>query len=297
VNAPVRATFGPVRWLIQRNNSNTNLSHHDTRTFIMRVDFLHNTTREDGRMAIFSRFSSEGPVTRPGDTLEVVGSIDLEDMADPANTAEKAFEVGNSPYSDQDIDTYRSWRVRSLSMGDAVRIHTPDGVVVLACLAVGWTEIDPTEYDVKEKLGIAPPPDHTFAPRNGACTVCGYPERSRRHESADVVVNGTYYGGKTPAAVVEILELYRNPGPANRPVDKVRLVLEYGDPETGKSWGDTETGYIGRSTGTQPIPLVIPNSASTGGDGVLDHCIVRIRTALGKHILWSHPTYTEPDPS
>ena len=50
-------------------------------------------------------------------------------------------------------------------------------------------------------------------------------------------------------------------------------------------------GYIGRSTGSQKIPLLIYNTRSMGGDHILDHCIVKIATAVGKHVLYQHPKY------
>lgn len=132
---------------------------------------------------------------------------------------------------------------------------------------------------------VADPRSHKAAPR---CKECGLPEGNRKHTAADVVVNGTTYGGQTPKAVIDILELHRG-------AREARLRLTYGDPDTGQAWdGEPDTGYIGRSTGTVKIPLVIHNSRSIGGGGVLDHCIVRIETAAGKHVLWQHPKYQPP---
>ena len=98
-------------------------------------------------------------------------------------------------------------------------------------------------------------------------------------------VNGTEYDTRTPQAVVDILEKYRQ--------DKIRLELDYGDTETGKSWGEVNntTGYIGRSTGSHKIPLLIHNSRCIGGAAILDHCILRIRETSGKRIIYQHPNY------
>lgn len=101
------------------------------------------------------------------------------------------------------------------------------------------------------------------------------------------VVNGTAYQQNTRMIVIEKLESAR--------LNHERLVVEYGDRDTGQSWGDCETGYIGRSTGTYKIPLSIYNKRSYGVSGILDHCIVRIMTSRGKHVLWQHPTYKEPN--
>jgi hypothetical protein len=100
-------------------------------------------------------------------------------------------------------------------------------------------------------------------------------------------INGTTYKTSTPARVIEILE-------HNRIARRSRLVLHYGDGKTGRAWGDTETGYIGRSTGSIKIPLIVYNSRSIGGGGILDHCIVKIETAQGKHLLYQHPSFFGP---
>ena len=99
-------------------------------------------------------------------------------------------------------------------------------------------------------------------------------------------VNGTTYHKDTPAEVIRILEAYRG--------DRTkRLRLAYGDTETGRDWGETNDveGYIGRSTGTQKIPLLIHSLRSTGGPAILGHCIVRIQLAKGKRELYRHPKY------
>lgn len=72
-----------------------------------------------------------------------------------------------------------------------------------------------------------------------------------------------------------------------------RLILRYGDTQTGRDWGEIydTTGYVGRSTGTYKIPLLIPKSNSFGGGGILDHCIVRIYDAHTKQVLYSHDNY------
>lgn len=99
------------------------------------------------------------------------------------------------------------------------------------------------------------------------------------------VVNGTSYDIRTSDEVIRILEESR----ANR----TRLHFEWGDIVTGQGWGDVYdvTGHIGRSTGTNKIPLLIHNRRSSGGGGILDRCIVSIQLAKGKRSLYSHPSY------
>jgi hypothetical protein len=88
------------------------------------------------------------PPIEPGDTLRLVGKLDL-----PATTALKAahaaYAAGNSPYEcDPGVVEYRTWNVRSLSVGDVV---VADGKT-LACAAWGFTEIDSLDaYKIPEE--------------------------------------------------------------------------------------------------------------------------------------------------
>ena len=64
-----------------------------------------------------------------------------------------------------------------------------------------------------------------------------------------------------------------------------RIVIDYGDTETGKSWceGYCVSGRIGRSTGHKPIPILIHNARSRGGVGILTHRIIKISESAGKN--------------
>lgn len=100
------------------------------------------------------------------------------------------------------------------------------------------------------------------------------------------VVNGTSYNPETSDEIIGIIERLRE--------SQTRITLEYGDIKTGQGWGDIYdvTGTIGRSFGgTQKIPLLIHNRRSTGGGGILTHCIVSIIAAKGKKVIYNHPTY------
>lgn len=102
--------------------------------------------------------------------------------------------------------------------------------------------------------------------------------------------NGTAYHFDTPDKIVGILEEARQ---SNR---SIRLRFCFGDVETGRDWGETcdTTGYIGRSTGAIKIPLLIKTVNSTGGGGILDHCIVRIEKKINGgsyREVYRHPKY------
>lgn len=98
-------------------------------------------------------------------------------------------------------------------------------------------------------------------------------------------INGISYNIATNQEVIRILEICRK--------NRTRIVLDYGDSETGQSWGEKFDiqGYVGCSTGNIKIPLLIYNKSSTGGGAILDHCIISIKTSIGKAPLYTHPTY------
>jgi hypothetical protein len=94
------------------------------------------------------------------------------------------------------------------------------------------------------------------------------------------VYQGTAYHEDTPDDVVLLLESLRK--------SKARIVLDYGNTETGESWGEKYdiSGSIGRSNGKIKVPLLIHNIRSMGGGSVLDHCIIGIYTSKGKIPLY-----------
>ena len=99
------------------------------------------------------------------------------------------------------------------------------------------------------------------------------------------IVDDTYYDAATPASVINILERSR------KEREDYRIVVFYGNHITGMTWGDIEECFIGRSTGSVKIPLVIYNRRSMGGAAILDSCIVKILLARGKRVLYQHPKY------
>jgi hypothetical protein len=100
-----------------------------------------------------------------------------------------------------------------------------------------------------------------------------------------IIVNGTSYHIDTPEKAINVLE--------NARLNKIRLLLDYGDNETGKSWNEMYDilGRVGRSSGSEKVPILMFNSNSIGGSCILDNCIVKISTSKGKQILYQHPNY------
>lgn len=101
------------------------------------------------------------------------------------------------------------------------------------------------------------------------------------------IVGGTSYHEQTPDHICTILERARS--------SRNRLKIHYGDPLSGRAWGDVVTCYIGRSAGENKIPLEVFNSRSYGGGGLLDACIVKIEYANKKKggVIWQHPSYRD----
>jgi len=100
------------------------------------------------------------------------------------------------------------------------------------------------------------------------------------------VIDGTSYHKSTNALVVSILEKYMKTN------TRVRLFL--GDPETGEMWLEEHdvVGCIGRSTGDIKIPLLVGSKRSSGGSGVLDDCIIAIKTK--EAWVYKHDKYKMP---
>jgi len=97
-----------------------------------------------------------------------------------------------------------------------------------------------------------------------------------------------YFNDETCDKVKTVLtECYNN---------QCRVRIWYGDVETGVSWLDEYDimGTIGRSTGQQKIPLLIKNSRSSGGGGILCHCIIRIDVISSRRTIYKHPLFYVP---
>lgn len=103
-------------------------------------------------------------------------------------------------------------------------------------------------------------------------------------------INGTFFHVDTPSEVCDILNDALN---SSR---RMRLKLYYGDTKTGRDWHEENdtVGYVGRSTGSIKIPLLIHNSRSYGGGSILDHCILKIKNVRTGKILYCAKNYIPP---
>lgn len=93
-------------------------------------------------------------------------------------------------------------------------------------------------------------------------------------------VDGIFYKLETPDDLISVLNnCYKN---------DIRIIVDYGDTKTGKSWGEVcdIIGYIGRSTGEIKIPLLVYNNRCFGGGALLDNHIIGIKTTKGKRQLY-----------
>lgn len=68
--------------------------------------------------------------------------------------------------------------------------------------------------------------------------------------------------------------------------NRIRIKVNLGDTETGKSWNEEHdtTGYIGRTT--KGYPILIYNSRSHGGSLLMCENILKIQTTNGGQILY-----------
>lgn len=101
--------------------------------------------------------------------------------------------------------------------------------------------------------------------------------RMNKMTSQIKVVNGTSYPLTCPDQAVSILERFRMEGRRNR------IKIYYGNLATGQYWGVVETGYVGRSTGTDKIPLICHNQRSLGGEAIICSRIMKIEYANRKN--------------
>ena len=93
---------------------------------------------------------------------------------------------------------------------------------------------------------------------------------------------------KTQSGVADILNRFTE--------SKQRVRLVYGNTTTGKDWlQEYEViGSIGKSTGSNQIPLFISNSRSTGGGAISEDCILKIVDVKSKKVLYQHDKYIAP---
>ena len=96
-----------------------------------------------------------------------------------------------------------------------------------------------------------------------------------------ILVHGIYYHKNTSKKVLEVLEKIIE--------NKARIVIDYGDIKTGKSWNEISgvTGKVGLSTGPMQIPILLYSKRSVSGPAINTQNIISIKTSLGKHLIYS----------
>ena len=101
---------------------------------------LNETTTYEGYPAAFMRIGRDK--VEAGDSFRYVTTLRLEAPTARA-TLEMAFAAGNA----NDVDVpgsreYDRYGERSLSVGDVVVVHTPDGPLIVWVDSIGWRDIE-----------------------------------------------------------------------------------------------------------------------------------------------------------
>jgi len=93
-------------------------------------------------------------------------------------------------------------------------------------------------------------------------------------------IDGNHFAVNTPHELCLLLNRLNT--------DRKRYIFDYGDIKTNSSWNEKHetTGYIGRSTGTKPILLLIYNSRSLGGGPIVTDCIISITETKTKKQIY-----------
>lgn len=104
------------------------------------------------------------------------------------------------------------------------------------------------------------------------------------HENKPMIhYKGLFFSHDTPVDCIRALyRLYQNDD---------RVTLDLGNLETGESWHERYdvTGRVHASMGPVRIPILIYNSRSRGGGGILTGCILSIRyTGKNGSFLYKH---------
>jgi len=98
-------------------------------------------------------------------------------------------------------------------------------------------------------------------------------------------MENTFFNPGTPKRVQTVINYLMH--------KDVRVRIWYG--KNGESWDEENDicGYIGRSTGTKKIPLLINNKRSWGGGSLLDDCIVKIVRIDNHSVLYQHENFKQ----
>lgn len=94
------------------------------------------------------------------------------------------------------------------------------------------------------------------------------------------------YHVETDKKVIDVLEYCRK--------NRIRIKLNYGDVQTGKSWNEEHDtmGYVSMSKGHEArFPILVNNCRSYGGGSLMDNCILKIQESKGKKVLYQAPNF------
>ena len=99
-------------------------------------------------------------------------------------------------------------------------------------------------------------------------------------------LNGFWFNEETDTKVMSVISGLTR---------ETRIRVWYGDNKTGKSWDEENDicGYIGRTTGTNKIPILVNNSRSYGGGALSCRSIVKIMETKTKRVLYQHPNFNQ----
>jgi hypothetical protein len=89
------------------------------------------------------------------------------------------------------------------------------------------------------------------------------------------------YRIETNKKVVDALEYCRK--------KRLRVKLNYGDIETGKSWNEEHDtiGYVSMSKGYEArFPILVYNARAYGGGSLMDNNVLKITESKGKRVLY-----------
>lgn len=171
-----------------------------------------------------------------------------------------------------------------------VRINIEQQLYVIDCnegyTCIGFANARDRANQIATKLGRA---DLAFTAEDDA-TRAGYEKYCNAVQAwgQSPLTCTTYFDPGTEAKAAQVLEFCRT---RER---KIRLIL--GDTSTGNPWLEEYdvVGWIGRSTGTLKVPLLI-TPGEYGGCAILCSCILAIVDWQSGDFLYRHAGYREVD--
>jgi len=94
------------------------------------------------------------------------------------------------------------------------------------------------------------------------------------------IYKNIYFSEGTPIDLCDtLISLYEK---------KTRIIIDYGNITTKESWNEKYdiTGRICKSTGVNPILILVHNTRSLGGGSIMTDCILNIKNSIGKQTLY-----------